>query len=284
MLEWIIGGLAWAQSPQTTELSFLKDESVVFISETQKEPTPFLPLSDPNYSKYREELAKVMPYGNHCALFVNRMIRMRYGVPVYGDAWTMQLHPTNQQWVELVWRLPESEFNRKNNLQLLKKEDRIKHYQELYEVLDAQEDAQGVIGFVYTFSNHLEQLSQSTAKKTIAQTHVGYVAGKTSFSFKNDTEEALTLEKLIGEKYGNLHDFEKPFVAQKVNLETWLEPGDEYFYEDYSVEEYFMGVVEGSLLEVFLRKHRNNRINPLLRPASYSQITEALREKAQAYN
>lgn len=282
MLEWIIGGFVWAQGPQQTELVFSQGSAVV-VSENKVE-TPFLSLTDPNYSKYREQLAKVIPYGNHCALFVNRMISLRYGVQVYGDAWTMQLHPTNQQWLELVWRLPETEFNRKNNLQLLNKESRITHYEKLYEVLDAEEDAQGVIGFVYTFSNSLEPLSQSTARKTLAQTHVGYVAGKTSFSFKNDTSEAMTLEKLIGKQHGDLHDFETPFVAKHVNLETWLEPGDEYFYEDYSVEEFFKGVVEGSLLEVFLRKHRNNRVTPLLRPASYSQITEALREKAAAYN
>ena len=260
MLEFLISGIAWAEAPKE-ELSEFKESSVVISQEkerSQKVETPFVSISHPDYSKYREQLAKIIPYGNHCALFVNRMIALRYGVGVYGDAWTMQLHPKNQEWFKLIWRLSEKDFNRSNMLNLHKKEDRIKHYETLYKVLGQQEDPQGVVGFTYRFSAHREKLSQSTVRETLAQTHVGYVGGKHSFSFKNDTDEAQSLQDLISKKHGTIHDFEKAFVESKVRLNTWLEPGDEYFYEDYQVEEYFKGVVNGSLLEVFLRKHRNN--------------------------
>lgn len=283
MLDWLLITSVFAQTENISvpEPSLAIIES---IDEEQEKKSSFVSVYEKEYSRYRETVEGYLPEGDYCALFVNRMFLLRYNLEVYGNAWTMQLHPQNQQWMDLKWKLSEEDFNRSNRLALFQKEDRIKHYTELYDVLDNEKDPVGVAGFVYHYSIYKDELAQSSAKKTLAQTHVAHIAGRKLFSFVNESTVPKTLESVLVEKYGTIHDYEKEFIERHVRLNTLLQPNDEYFYTDYLVEENFKGVIHGSLLELVLRKHRNNKITPLLRPVSYSQVKDEVRDEVGAWN
>lgn len=239
-------------------------------------------ISSENYAQYREKAeSQIDTKKSLCAKFVNRLFLARFGQSIYGNAWDMQLNSQNQKYLELIYRLPENRFSRANNLSLFSVEDRSKIYEEFYEMLDQEKTPIGVLGFLYQFSNEREQLSKN--KTVLPQSHVGFLAGRKEFYFQNTLQTSQSLRKVIVEKYGMVHDFEEAFLASRVDLEKILQPNEKYRYQDYLVEEHFRGIKAGSLLEIFLRKHRNNRKTPLLRPVSYSRISEklefALRQK-----
>ena len=237
-----------------------------------------VPISNKKYEVFRKHASKsVSEYTSECAKFVNRIFSLRFGRLIFGDAWTMQLHPDNQKFLKLIWRLDESEFIRDKSLALKNNEDRIKHFQKLYKILDQEKTPIGVIGFVYRFSfwrDHVAKLPN-----VLPQTHIAFLAGQKEFFFENDSDQPQSLEKIITEKFGQVHDFEQDFVNERVNLSKVLQPKEKYFYDDYLIEEQFKKVTAGSLLELFLRKHRNNRITPLLRPVSFSRISDELAEE-----
>ena len=132
----------------------------------------------------------------------------------------------------------------------------------------------GVLGFVYRYSFYREYVGG--LENRISQTHVTFLAGRKTFYFENTFDHPKSLEALLVDKYGVIHDIERAFIENKVSLDQVLEPGERVYYDDYLVEEQFKYVQAASLLEVYLRKHRNNRVSSLLRPVSYSRIAQPI--------
>ncbi len=237
-------------------------------------------LGHETYSVYRDKASTYLSEedSNECALFVNRLFQARFGKMMYGNAWDLQLHPDNQRFIELQWQLDKDDYI-KEGLKLHHYGDRVDHYQRLYEVLDSERYPIGTLGFVYQYSAFRDYVGQQ--KNVMPQTHITFLAGKKRFAFENISDQPLTLEEVLVEKYGLIHDFERDFVWSRVPLGKILKPGEKYFYYDYLVEEQFKQVLSESLLEVFLRKHKNNRKTPLLRPVSYSRISSDLIHEVQ---
>ncbi len=228
------------------------------------------------YPVYRDLAASFLEsaYSNECARFVNRLFFVRFGKLMFGNAWDLQLKKSNQKFLKLVWQLPEKVFSRVDGLRLKNYTDRINHFRELYAVLNREEHPLGVIGFVYRYSFYRD--IAASIHNALPQTHVVFLAGKKNFFFENDSEVVKDLETILTEKYGKIHDFERVFVSEKVPLKLVLAPGAKFYYQDYLVEEQFKQIRSGSLLELFLRKHRNNRVVSLLRPVSFSRISDEL--------
>ncbi len=275
---------AFATQVQTTQVDLPSDvgikpvKTVAFKKREKASTIPLqIPISDEKrYSAYRDRAAEFLlnPYSNECARFVNRMFFVRFGKLIYGNAWDLQLKTANQKFLNLVWQLPEKEFLRNYGLRLRKKEDRIKHFQKLYSVLQNEKHPIGVLGFVYRYSFFKNEVA--SLKNTLPQTHVAFLAGRKWFYFENDSDRSRTLETVLTEKYGVIHDFEREFVGEHVPLRKVLRPGERIYYQDFLVEEQFKKVRSGSLLALYLRKHRNNRVTSLLRPVSYSRISDNL--------
>lgn len=233
------------------------------------------PVSDPMYETFFEKAAsKVGENTSECAKFVNRIFLARFGKMMFGDAWTLQILPENQKYLDLVWRLKENQFIRKQELALPHYEDRVEHFNELYAVLENDEHPIGVLGFVFQYSFYRENIAAHP--EWLPQTHVAFLAGRKQFSIQNTSSKPQTIEQILSEEFGKIHEFERDFVNEKVPLSIELLPGGTYFYNDYLIEEHFRSPMKGSLLELFLRKHRNNRTTPLLRPVSYSRISKEL--------
>ncbi len=239
---------------------------------------------DQNYSVFRSKAETFLDEGptNQCALFVNRLFKARFGKLIFGNAWDLQLKEANQKFLTLIWRIKEKEFNRERNLALNKKEDRIDRFQQLYNVLDSQKHPVGVLGFVYEYSFYREYVA--SLKYAMPQTHITFVAGKKQFFFENTADMPQSLEQILVEKYGVIHDFERDFVWEKVPLKKRLQPGERYYYTDYLIEHQYKKVVAKSLLEEFLRKHRNNHVTPLLHPVSFSRISDNLITEIETQN
>lgn len=223
------------------------------------------------YRHYREKVSTAIDNTkDQCAKFVNRQLLTRFGIPVFGNAWDMQLHPDNQRFLELAWQLPEEEYDAE--LRLTDPEDRVKHFRVLYAQLDRESYPLGVLGFVYRFSFH--RAAVAAEPNVLPQTHVAFLAGRESFYFENEAEKPQTLREVIEGAYGIIHDFEEDFIAERVPLEKILQPGQRYYYRDYLIEEQFKVVQSRSLLSAFLEKHEHNRTTPLVRPVSYSQMRD----------
>lgn len=225
-----------------------------------------------NYTMYRNKAATYLSEGasNECAKFVNRMFLLRFGKLMFGNAWDLQI--INKDLLDFVWSIPEDSFT--ETLRLKKITDRIKHFQELYAVLDEEKTPVGVLGFVYKYSFYKDYVASLSNR--IPQTHITFLAGRKYFYFENESEIPKSLEEILVDKYGVIHDIERAFVDNKVKLDRILQPRDRVYYNDYLVEEQFKKVQGESLLEVFLRKHRNNRVSSLLRPVSYSRVTQSI--------
>ncbi|MCF7917646.1 hypothetical protein K9L27_01410 [Candidatus Gracilibacteria bacterium] len=239
------------------------------------------PLSSSAYEAFFEKTSEFVGENTQeCAKFVNRMFLTRFGKLMFGNAWTLQLLPENKEYLNLVWRLKEDQFNRKDLLSLDHYEDRVEHFKELYQELDSEAYPIGVIGFVYQYSFHREEVASHP--EWLPQTHVAFIAGRKSFVVQNNSTKTQTLEEIIEAKHGDMHPWEREFIASRLPLETALLPGGQYAYNDYLIEEHFRKPMSGSLLELVLRKHPNNRITSLLRPVSYSQISAELIKELQA--
>lgn len=263
-------------------LPFCKKEITSFDQTFTKEALYFLnpipdqvPISSEKYSQYREKAASEVDLEKSlCAKFVNKLFLARFGQEIYGNAWDMQLKEENQKFLKLVYRLDENKFLREKNLELSNSTNRSKIYKEIYEILDREKMPIGVLGFLYRYSPERENLAKN--KKVLPQSHVGFLAGKKEFYFQNTSQNPKLLREIISEKYGEIRDFEENFLASRIPLEKILKSNEKYIYQDYLIEEHFKGIKAGSLLEIFLRKHRNNRKTPLLRPVSYSRISKEL--------
>ena len=236
-------------------------------------------INQDEYGVFLKEAAKsITPHTNQCALFVNRIFLARFGRAIFGNAWEMQLHPDNQKYLTLVWRLTEDDYDRSANLALYDYTDRVDHYRRLYRELDKIKNPVGTLGFLYHYSAYREYVAANP--KVLPQTHITFVAGRKTFDITNDSDTSQTIEEILVAKHGIIHDFERPLLKERnIPLTEILEPGQSYTYIDYLIEEQFKVIQSNSLLEVFLRKHKNNRTTPLVRPVSYSQISEELEQE-----
>lgn len=234
-----------------------------------------VPVSDPYYERFRAKAAEAIDDNmSHCAKFFNRMMAQRFGVTTFGSAWTLQDKKENKTFLDDVWQLSDSEFKRDEDFRLHSVEARVDHYRKLYEILDNEAYPIGVLGFMYKYSFYKQTLLDFPQFRP--QSHVSFLAGKKVFEIKNNTDTAQTVQSLLEAEHGGIHDFEQDFVNTRVPLDQVLQPGEVVHYDDYLVEEQFRTLMNGSLLEVFLRKHRNNRVTPLLRPVSYSRISQSI--------
>jgi len=222
---------------------------------------------------FQKALQSVEKGQSECAKLVNRLFLARFDKMMFGDAWTLQLAPANQEFLDLVWRLGEDQFTRPG-LYLNDLNDRTKHYRMLYSLLDKEKYSIGVLGFMYRFSDWREHISANL--KWMPQTHVAFLAGRKSFEIKNESSSIKTIEEILGEKYGNLLDNEKAFVNFRVPLSLELLSNGSYFYNDYLLEEHFKGAISGSLLEMFLRKDSKIKKTSLFRPVSFSRISREI--------
>jgi len=250
--------------------------SLSFVSLARAEtslPTQ-IPLENPKYISFFEKASQAVGTNtSECARFVNRIFGARFGFFPFGNAWTMQTAPENQKALTLLWQLGKDQYN-PQTLQLNDSKDRVRHFEKLYSVLAKGKYPIGVLGFMYQFSFYQEEILSHP--QFLPQSHVVFLAGKKSFVIENETDGILTVEQILTEKWGVIHDFERSFVLKYVPLEQELLPKGKIKYEDYLVEEHFKSPMRGSLLELFLRKHRNNHITPLLRPVSFSRISDEL--------
>ena len=234
-----------------------------------------IPITDERYDIFRKKVSTIVGKNtSDCALFVNRMFLYRFGKMMFGNAWSIPIKKENQAYLDLVWKLDESQYIREENLRLHNVEDRVAHFEELYDVLDKEERPLGTIGFLYHYSFYRSLVAAH--KEWLPQTHITFLAGKKKFYIENKTDIEQTIEKILVKKFGIIHDFERDFVNKKVPLNKKMKPGEKYAYEDYLIEEHAKIVRHGSLLELFLTKHRNNHITPLFRPVSYSRVSKEI--------
>lgn len=246
-------------------------------------------VEDERYSSFFDEVSQyVGEETSDCALFVNKMLRERFNILVYGNAWDLQAKEPNKKYLTFAWSIPKSEVYRDNdfNFPWGSFSQRIDHFQELYETLDAQEYPIGVIGFIYKYSAYKNVLH--TYPFILPQTHVVFVAGKKDFVIQNNTDTIQTIENILVAQHGTIKHYEWDFVNSKVPLNKVLLPGESFLYEDYLIEEHFRKAMRGSLLELFLRKHRNNRVEEILRPISFSRLSDdildALRNQKEIFS
>jgi len=234
-----------------------------------------VPISHENYKFFREKAKKsITNYYNQCARLVNRIFLARFGVLMFGDAWDMALKKQNQEYLNLIWKLQEEDFRRDFHLHLHTKEDRIEHYRRLYNVLNAEKNPIGILGFVYYYSSYKDHVAKN--KYFLPQTHVAFLAGKKKFFIENETDEVKKIYDILTEKFGTIHDFEEEFLNERIPLSLELMPGSKYYYYDFLIEDLYKDVHGGSLVQMFLRKHRNNKITPLFRPVSYARVSDKI--------
>jgi len=246
-------------------------------------------LLDPAYNQFFEYArSQVNDDLDECAKFVNRIFWARFDTLIWGDAWTIQLRDQNQPYLDLVWKLDEAEFSQKTYW-VNTPEDRVRHFEDLYMAIEQEDNPTGVAGFLYRYSGSHQKLrelygaGQKSGKDFLPQTHISFIAGRKLFSEKNTTNVTQSVKSLLEAKYGQIHDFEELFVNEKlsarkslphrfIDLESQIDPGQSFWYYDYFVQEQFLFSREDSLLGVFLRKHRNNKVTALLRPVSFSRV------------
>lgn len=242
-----------------------------------------LDLENPEYSTYFEEAkGTVDDTKNECAKFLNRIFSARFGVFLWGNAWDLPLREQNQRYIDLIWRVPEEDFQT-DSLWVRDPMDRLYDFQELYSVVDEQEYPIGVLGFLYRYSGVKDLLREA---KALPQSHVSFLAGKKSFKIANASNTQKTVRDLLEDQYGIIHPFEESFVnerllsdqyfvGKRVSLDTVLKSQEFFWIHDYLIEEQFRFSRTDSLLGLFLRKHRNNKKEALLRPVSFARLSDS---------
>lgn len=229
---------------------------------------------DPRYAQFREKAREhIDEKKEQCAKFINRLFLARFGKMIFGDAWTMQLHPDNQRYLNLLWRLPEAEISREKILSFKSYTNRIRSYQEIYRILDSSSYPVGVMGTLYYFSPFKKVLAKKPS--WLPQTHVSFISGKSRFEIVNNEEKPQKIREILTQKYGIIHDYEVPFLLSRIKLNFVLKPGEIYSFTDYLLEEHFRGVRTSSLLEFSLQKHKNG-LTPILSPVSFSLISDEI--------
>lgn len=278
MFEFLFASVALAQPTET--LTLPKENTEIVETITKSTIPQQFPLNNAEYTQFREKAAIGIPdYTNLCAKFVNKLFYQRFDRLIFGSAWTIQLHPDNQRFLDLVWRIDGQDFYHDHQLNLKDKDLRIKHFSQLYSKLKNTKHPIGVAGFVYRYSFYKEEVA--TDPNILPQTHIAMISGKMDFFIENTDIQPKTVEQVLTQKNGIIHQYERAFVNNRVELDLLLLPGQRYRYTDYLVEEQFKTIRASSLLEVFLRKHRNNRVTPLLRPVSLSLISAELQTEME---
>ncbi len=278
----------WAELEKQEALKESRDETLDLIEKTSPPPPPppppkpkIIPSKIPiqiaiSDARYKTFLEKARRYVNEeleeCARFVNRLFFARFGIMIFGNAWDMQ--PSNTHFLKLEWIVPNRDLKPSNPAKLKKYEARIGHFRELYNVLETANSPIGVIGFAYRFTNYLPSIMAT--KGTLPQTHVVFSAGPKTFWIENDSENFRTIETILINKFGTIHDYERDFLNEHLNLGKILRPWERYSYDDYLIEEHFKGVHSSSLLEMVMQKHAYNRVSSLFRPVSFSRISDEI--------
>ena len=215
-----------------------------------------------------------------CSRFVNRNFYARFGEFIWGSAWDYHEEAEKRGLLKFKWRVNDDDID-PVTLKLKERRFRESHYGELYKVLDGLEVPVGVAGFFYEFSFFTDKLFRPDV---LRQTHVAMIAGRKTFVVENESDEVLTLKELWERRLGVIHDYEVGFINDRLrrgnmfarrvlSLDTVMAPGDRVAYRDYLVEEQFRTVRRHSLLEMYLKKHRNNHVMSLLRPVSFMQVS-----------
>lgn len=250
------------------------------------------PLS-PYSTDYFDYASRFVSDGDtECAKFVNRNFYARFGEFIWGSAWNFYDAAVERNLLTFKWRVNDDDVDSET---LMLKEGRFReaHYSQLYQVLDSIKDPIGVVGFFYRFSFWKEALFASPYM--LPQTHVAMLVGRKVFVEENETEQDVTLRDIWEEKYGVIHEYEEAFLNSRLmqanmfsrttlSLDTKIEPGEKIAYRDYQIEEQFRTARRHSLLEMYLKKHRNNHVMSLLRPVSFLQVTDELMDKVEGNN
>lgn len=234
---------------------------------------PYRTNDHPFYYEYRDKAAQYINMSqNECAKFVNRLFALRFKKYIWGNAWDMQLNDQNLLYLRLEWLVPETDYDREANFSLRVPETRVKHFESLYKAIKSDYHQTGVVGFLYRYSFAKDFLVVGN----LPQTHIAFLAGKHDFAIKNESDTTQTIQEILELQYGILYDYEIPLTEKilKTSIQNVLAPGETFFYTDYLLEQQFQKKIEAvSLLSIYLRKHRNNRVSPILRPTSFSRVT-----------
>jgi hypothetical protein len=226
-----------------------------------------------NYTKYQAQAAKhIDMQQNECAKFVNRLFKYRFDKLIWGNAWDTQINKQNLSYLTLEWNINPDSYSRKKDFRLNDYKDRVKHFSQLYTSIESKYHPIGIIGFLYRYSSSKHFLTEDL----LPQTHVAFLAGRQEFSITNTQNKTTTLKDLLEKTYGNIHEHEINLTEERLgySLHHILLPGQSLTYQDYLLEQQFQQNIESvSLLSIFLRKHRNNKTTPILRPVSFSRIT-----------
>lgn len=254
-------------------LLLLLISSVVFSFETALGTMPYWNNLHPSYKIYQEKAAlHIDMEQNECAKFVNRLFKYRFDKLIWGNAWDTQLNDKNLKYLSLEWIIDFDSYDREQNFRLIDRRLRVQHFTKLYDAIESDYHRTGILGFMYRYSFAKDFLTEDV----LPQTHVAFLAGKQAFVIINITNETRTIKDVLEENYGKIKDNESNFLEKKLGYSLYhiLLPGQEITYQDYLIEQQFQQQIESvSLLSVFLRKHRNNRVTPILRPVSFSRIT-----------
>jgi hypothetical protein len=230
-------------------------------------------VDDFRYDTFREKARKYVNEDlEECAKFVNRLFFARFGIMIFGNAWDMQL--SNTYFLKLEWLVPDRDLEPGNPAKLKNYEARIGHFRELYNTLENSKSSIGVIGFAYRFTNYLPSIMAT--KGTLPQTHVVFSAGPKKFLIENNSDDFQSVEDILIKRFGTIHDYERDFLNEHLELGKILRPWEKYEYDDYLIEEHFKGVHSSSLLEMEMKKHQNNRVSSLFRPVSFSRISDEI--------
>ena len=258
---------------------FTKSSNIRFL---KKSNIPFqINLKSLNYFNLQQEISpQIADSISLCAKFVNNFFYLKNGIFIYGNAWTIQSNYKYKKYLYLLWKSHENyslqEFNKYN------KQLRLNNFKELYKKLDKESNPEGLIGFLYHFSNYKSELKTAKFK----QTHITYCSGRKRFTIKNTTSKNLKIREILTQEYGYLTLLDEQFVTKRgINLNQSLKPQETYFYNDYLIEEQFRKLTHRSLLAIFLQKQRNDKVTWLLAPVSYSQLSlDLIQEKQNQQN
>jgi hypothetical protein len=195
-----------------------------------------------------------------CARHVNRLLSARAGRRVRGNAWDVQLLPSNQALLALRWRAAGRGDG-----------DRVADFRALYAALDAEPRPAGVVGFMFGDSIWRERVQ--AMRKVLPQTHVALVVGRRQFALENTARSPRSVRAILGDTLVAITPEERALVERRIgaSLDEKLAPGARHIYLDYLLLQHFVREREGALLEM-LRKLRLDRSHAMFRPVSFSQL------------
>jgi hypothetical protein len=218
-----------------------------------------------------------------CARFVNQVLGQKLRRKVRGNAWDVQLLPSNRHALTLVWRIPDESFVRDERLLLRRSGDRVEHFRQLYAALEREKPPRGVIGFVFRHSPWRAVVARQ--RTVLPQTHIAFVGGRRPFSVHNDTSGPRSVEQLLGQSWGPISLAERPLAERilRTQLSVVLSPGARIGYTDFVLQQRFVRDRECSLLEMLLRKlPPPDRQIASFRPVSFSRLNLGRRPRVQS--